>query len=125
MVTALELVDLVLESLALLVLVDLLLDTQLGRLLEGIERSSVRLELLVAIEHRAQHSIALQFSTTSNAACTHSLHDDVLEMDNVSADSIQKVLVVRDDEQRLLPAREVVLEPHQGVEVQVVGRLIE
>ena len=46
-----------------------------------------------------------------------------VEMANVSADVVQEVLVVRHNEERLLPAAEVVVQPDNGVQVQVVGRL--
>ena len=41
------------------------------------------------------------------------------------ADTFQEVPVVRDDDQRAGPAVEVVLDDRQGVDVQIVGRLVE
>mmetsp|Transcript_485 Transcript_485/g.1839 ORF Transcript_485/g.1839 Transcript_485/m.1839 type:complete len:283 (+) Transcript_485:761-1609(+) len=41
------------------------------------------------------------------------------------ADSVEKVLRVADDHQALAVARQVVLEPHAGLEVKVVGGLVQ
>ena len=49
----------------------------------------------------------------------------VVEVDDVRRDRVQEASVVRDDDQRLLPAGEVLFEPEHGAEVEVVGRLIE
>ena len=47
----------------------------------------------------------------------------VVEVHHVGRDRIQEAAVMRDHDQRLLPAHEVLLEPQDGAEVEVVGRL--
>ena len=39
--------------------------------------------------------------------------------------AVEKVAVVRDDQQRSLVALEPVLHPEDGIEIQVIGRLIQ
>ena len=46
-------------------------------------------------------------------------------MHDVRADVVEEALVVADDEQRLLPVLEVVVQPDDGVQVQVIGRLVQ
>ncbi len=46
-------------------------------------------------------------------------------MDDVGADVVQERLVVRDDEEGLLPVLEVVVQPDDGVQVEVVRRFVE
>mmetsp|Transcript_40674 Transcript_40674/g.122475 ORF Transcript_40674/g.122475 Transcript_40674/m.122475 type:complete len:455 (+) Transcript_40674:1032-2396(+) len=47
------------------------------------------------------------------------------EVDGVVGDVVEKVLGVRDHEEDVVPLGEVVLEPDDGLHVQVVGRLVQ
>ena len=49
----------------------------------------------------------------------------ILNMDDVIHSVIQELAVMRDDHERSAVALEVVREEHYGIEVKVVGRLIE
>ena len=46
-------------------------------------------------------------------------------MDDISADIVEEVLVVGDDEERFLPGAQVAVQPDDSIQVQVVGGLIE
>jgi len=46
-------------------------------------------------------------------------------MNDVGANTVEKVLVVGDNEQRLLPRAEVAVQPDDCVQIQVVGGLIQ
>eukprot|EP00968_Pinguiococcus_pyrenoidosus_P009741 scaffold754_cov248-Pinguiococcus_pyrenoidosus.AAC.57 len=48
-----------------------------------------------------------------------------IEVDDVGDDLVQEAAVVRHDEQGVRVADEVVLEPDHGLEIQVVGRLVQ
>ena len=48
-----------------------------------------------------------------------------LELDDVAADRAQKVAIVRDQHERLGPLAQALLEVLGGVDVEVVGRLVE
>ena len=47
------------------------------------------------------------------------------EPDRVGADAVEEVLRVGDEHEALVVLAQVVLEPHAGLEVQMVGRLVE
>mmetsp|Transcript_1455 Transcript_1455/g.4741 ORF Transcript_1455/g.4741 Transcript_1455/m.4741 type:complete len:1203 (-) Transcript_1455:776-4384(-) len=49
----------------------------------------------------------------------------VVQMDDVSGDRVQEIAVVRHDDQRLLPARQVLLQPQHRPQIQVICRFIE
>jgi hypothetical protein len=49
----------------------------------------------------------------------------VLDGEDMGGDDVEKIAVVRDQDQRALIALEPVFEPEDGVEVQMVGRLVE
>ena len=49
----------------------------------------------------------------------------VVKVDHVGRDRVEEAAVVRHDDERLLPAGEVLLEPEHRAEVEVVGRLIK
>ena len=46
-------------------------------------------------------------------------------VEHVGAHGAEKVFVVRDDDERVLPLLQIPLEPHHRVEVEVVGRFGE
>ena len=46
-------------------------------------------------------------------------------MDDAVDDAVEEIAVVRDEQQRAGIAREPVLEPQHGIEVEVVGGLVE
>ena len=48
----------------------------------------------------------------------------VMQVQRVGADRVQEVTCVRDHDQRVIPSLEVLLQPDHGVEVKVVGRLV-
>jgi len=48
----------------------------------------------------------------------------VVEVDDVGGDRVQETTVVRDDDEGLLPSGEVLFEPEDGAEVEMVGWLI-
>ncbi len=84
---------------------DLLLLARVGRFLQGHLLQALRLELRVVA------AVALELA--------------VLDVQRDVADGIEEFAVVRNHHQRAGVAREPVFQPHHGVEVQVVGRLIE
>ena len=49
----------------------------------------------------------------------------IVDVGDVGADAVQEVAVVRDDDQGALVAAEVILQPVDGIEIEVVGRLVE
>ena len=49
----------------------------------------------------------------------------LIKMNDVCADVIEERLVVRNDEQRLLPVLQIVVQPDDGVQVQVIRRFVE
>ena len=49
----------------------------------------------------------------------------VVKMNHVGAHVVEEVLVVRDNEQSVLPLGQVAIKPDHSVEVQMIGRLIE
>jgi len=48
-----------------------------------------------------------------------------VEVDDVGADVVEEGLVVGYDEKSLLPVLQVVVQPDDGVEVKVIGRLVQ
>ena len=46
-------------------------------------------------------------------------------VEHVGAHGAEKVFVVRDDDERVLPLLQIPLEPHHRVKVEVVGRFVE
>ncbi len=55
------------------------------------------------------------------------VHDDgfVVDVRGVRADRIQEMAIVRDDDQHAFEFVQIFLEPMHGIEVEVVGRLVE
>jgi hypothetical protein len=49
----------------------------------------------------------------------------LFELQDVGGNLVQEVAGVRDHDQRLLVSAEILLEPHGGVEVQVVGWFVK
>ena len=49
----------------------------------------------------------------------------VLEMKDLLCYAVQEIAVVADDEHRALVLAEIVLEPERGLEIEVIGRLVE
>ncbi len=58
------------------------------------------------------------------AAVVHD-HGLVVDVGGVGADAVQKMAVVRDHDQHAFVLAKIVLQPVDGIEVQVVGRLVE
>ena len=50
---------------------------------------------------------------------------NLVEVNDVSADVVQEGLVVGNDEERLLPVLQVVVQPDDSVQVEVVGRFVQ
>lgn len=46
-------------------------------------------------------------------------------MQNFIADTIEKVLIMRYNEKRLLPCSEIVVKPNDGVKIKMICRLVE
>ena len=46
-------------------------------------------------------------------------------MDNVVADSIHEILRVGDENEDLFVARQLLLQPDAGLQIQVIGRLVQ
>ena len=49
----------------------------------------------------------------------------VVQMDDVGADIVEEILVVRDDEECILPLGEIAIKPNHSVQIQMIGRLVE
>ena len=48
-----------------------------------------------------------------------------VKLDDVCADVVEEVLVVRHDQQRVLPLAQIVVQPDDGVQVQMICRLTD
>ena len=44
-------------------------------------------------------------------------------MNNIRADVVKEILIVRDNQQRVLPPAQVVVKPDHRVQIQMIGRL--
>ncbi len=49
----------------------------------------------------------------------------VVDIGDVGADVVEEVAVVRDDDEAAVVGAEIILEPVDGIEIEVVGRLVE
>ena len=78
--------------------------------------------LVLALDARADGGLLLHHVVVAAV-----VEDDglVVDVGDVGADGVEEVAVVRDGDERAVVADEEVLQPEDGVEVEVVGGLVE
>ena len=90
------------------------------------ERLQVRdLPLLFHVGRLLQRELLRALALELRIVAAVGLQLPRIEMDDPVDDAVEKIAVVRDEQQRPGVAREPVLEPQHGVEVEVIGGLVE
>ena len=83
------------------------------------------LPLLLRVSRLLQRELLRTFALELRIVAAVGLQLPRVEMDDSADDAIEKIAVVRDEQQRSGVAREPVLQPQHGVEVEVIGGLVE
>ena len=81
--------------------------------------------LLLLVGRLLQRELLRALRSNCGVVARVGLELPLVDVDDLVDDGVEKLAVVRDEEQRAGIAREPVLEPEHGVEVEVVGRLVE